>query len=460
MINIFDTDSYKLSHNQQYPSDMKGMYSYISARGGLYPDTLFFGLQYILEMLAEGVDPQSIHMADELYKDHGVPFNKEMWLDMCKCYNGQFPIVIQAVPEGMVVPTGSVLVSVECLDPRFFKLIVSHIETKLLRVWYPSTVATVSHHVKKMLMPMQQMSCDKMDTLAFKLHDFGSRATSGFEQSSIGGCAHLTSFLGTDTTAALSLAKTIYDTDNAGFSIPAMEHSTVTSWGMINEEKAYENMVRQFAQPGKMFACVVDSYDTINAVRMWGSSHLREMVKNSGATVVLRPDSGDPLVLVPEILDMLAATYGYAVNTKGYRLLNSVRVIQGDGMNPNTIESLAQTVVKRGYSLDNVAFGMGGALLQKVNRDTQGFAMKCSAGLFDGKWVGVRKEPKTDPGKASLAGRVKLVHSDGKYVNVDMDADTLWRDKGEGVVMQTVFSNGAMFNKTTLKEVRERTKTW
>lgn len=43
--------------------------------------------------------------------------------------------------------------------------------------------------------------------------------------------AHLVNFAGTDTVEALLYARRYYGADMAGFSVPAMEHSTVTSWG-------------------------------------------------------------------------------------------------------------------------------------------------------------------------------------------------------------------------------------
>ena len=77
------------------------------------------------------------------------------------------------------------------------------------------------------------------------------------------------------------------------------------------------------------------------------------------------------------------------INGKGYRVLNHVRVIQGDGINPDTIRAILQRITGDGYAADNVAFGMGGALLQRLDRDTQKFALKCSAARVDGEWVDV-----------------------------------------------------------------------
>jgi nicotinamide phosphoribosyltransferase len=59
----------------------------------------------------------------------------------------------------------------------------------------------------------------------------------------------------------------------AAFSIPAAEHSSICAWGKENEVEAYRNMLRQFAKPGALVACVSDSYDLWNAItNLWGQA--------------------------------------------------------------------------------------------------------------------------------------------------------------------------------------------
>ena len=47
------------------------------------------------------------------------------------------------------------------------------------------------------------------------------------------------------------------------YSIPASEHSTITSWGKEGELDAFENMLVQF--PTGLVACVSDSFDVYRA---------------------------------------------------------------------------------------------------------------------------------------------------------------------------------------------------
>ena len=68
-----------------------------------------------------------------------------------------------------------------------------------------------------------------------------------------------------------------------------------------------------------------------------------------------------------------------------------------------------------GFSADNIAFGSGGGLLQKLNRDTLKFAFKCAAVVVDGQEREVFKNPVTDHGKRSKSGRMKLVKAEGPH---------------------------------------------
>ena len=243
----------------------------------------------------------------------------------------------------------------------------------------------------------------------------------------------------------------------AGYSIPAAEHSTITSWGREREVDAYRNMLRQFGKPGAIVAVVSDSYDIYRAIsEHWGTT-LRDEVIASGATLVIRPDSGDPVDVVAESLRRLDEAFGHTLNGKGYRVLNHVRVIQGDGINPDTIRAILQRITGDGYSADNVAFGMGGALLQRLDRDTQKFALKCSAARVEGAWIDVYKDPVTDAGKTSKRGRMRLLRrlDDGSLHTValppsgDEALPTGFED-----AMVTVWENGRLLHDQRLDDIR------
>jgi len=454
---ILNTDSYKVSMLKQYPAGTTGVYSYIESRGGRYDRTVMFGLQaFIKEYLLEPITQSDIDIADELLTAHGLPFPRAMWQHILDKHNGYLPVVIRAVPEGTVVPVRNVLATIENTDPECFAL-TTWLETALLRaIWYPTTVATQSHKIRQVILAALEKTGDPT-LIDFKLHDFGARGVSSFESAGIGGAAHLVNFMGSDTVTGVLYAREYYNAGIAGFSIPAAEHSTITSWGREGEVDAYRNMLTQFAKPGSIVAIVSDSYDIYNAVdKLWGET-LRQQVIDSGATVVIRPDSGDPDIVCRQLVQKLDAKFGSTVNSKGFKVLNNVRLIQGDGVNENTIRMILGSFQAYGYSADNIAFGMGGALLQQVDRDTQKFAMKCSSAQINGTWVDVQKDPITDSGKKSKAGRVQLWTNSGGEFASGVTAPTGWTDKGIGgwtPALVEVFRDGKLVTEYTFEQVR------
>ena len=461
---LLNTDSYKASHWLQYPPGTDATFFYVESRGGTYDRTVFFGLQAILkEYLARPVTHADVDEAQALFAAHGEPFNEHGWRHVVDNRRGHVPVRIRAVPEGSVVPTHNALMTVESTDPKAF-WVPSYLETMLLRVWYPVTVATISWHARQVIRQFLERTSDDVEgQLPFKLHDFGSRGASSVESAAIGGTAHLVNFLGTDTVSALRLARAHYHEPMAGLSIPAAEHSTITAWGREREVDAYRNMLRKFARPGALVAVVSDSYDVFHAIREhWGRA-LRDEVIASGATVVVRPDSGDPVAVVHQCLELLDEAFGHTVNGKGFRVLRHVRVIQGDGINPTSIRAILERITSAGYATDNVTFGMGGALLQKLDRDTQQFALKCSAARVDGRWIDVYKDPVTDRGKQSKRGRQMLLrHREyGSYRTITVPADATSPTQvdlplGYDDAMATVWEDGRLASDWTLAAIRAR----
>ena len=450
---ILDTDSYKASHWLQYPSGTTAIYSYLESRGGKYAQTVFFGLQYILKKyLSQPVETWMVEEAKQFFQAHGEPFNEEGWMYIAQDLKGHLPIRIRAVAEGSVVPTHNVLMTIESTDPKAFWL-VSWLETLLLRVWYPTTVATQSWHLKQIILNYLHKTADDPEAeIGFKLHDFGARGVSSCESSGIGGMSHLVSFQGSDTVQGVLYANHYYQHPMAAYSIPAAEHSTITAWQREGEAAAYQNMLNQFAKPGSLVAVVSDSYDIWNAVdHLWGEQ-LQQQVIDSGATLVIRPDSGDPATVVGKVLEILDRRFGSTINSKGYKVLNHVRVIQGDGVNEKSLVEILETVEKLGFSITNVAFGMGGALLQKLNRDTQKFAVKCSQVVVNGQEISVYKDPVTDPGKRSKKGRLDLLKIEGEYQTVAETEETVPISK-----LVTVYENGFLAKEYTFDQVRNQT---
>lgn len=448
----FLTDSYKVTHWKQYPRYISYVSSYFEPRrGAKFNETVFFGLQYQLKNYLEGkvVTKEKIDEAEELVNDHfkARVFPRHLWEYIICEHDGMLPIVIKAVAEGTVVKESNVMMTVKNTDPKCSWL-TNYLESLLVQCWYPSTVASQSREMKKILMHSLHKTGDSSG-IDFKLHDFGFRGVTCPEQAAIGGAAHLINFQGTDNLVATAMLKRFYSERMAGFTIPASEHSTITSWGKENEILACKNMLDQY--PSGFVACVSDSFNIYNSCEnIWGTQ-LKDQILARDGVLVIRPDSGDPLVVLPKILEILGDKFGYTWNEKGFKVLHpKVRLIQGDGIDLNSLVQITSCIEENKWSTDNLAFGSGGGLLQKVNRDTQKFAFKCSQVTFeDNSTRDVFKDPITDPGKTSKLGELKLVEENGELITVPHN------DPREDRLIP-VFMNGKILVDHKFSEIRSR----
>jgi nicotinamide phosphoribosyltransferase len=453
---ILRTDSYKLTHWKQYPANTESVYSYFESRqGATYPETVFFGLQPLLETLARGIVVDDILEANDVAKLHfgnDQIFNWRGWNLLLERYDGQLPLRIKAVPEGTPVPTGNVLMTVENTDPDFYWL-TNFVESLLTHVWYPSTVATASREVKKTLTAWAELTGADPAGIDFQLHDFGYRGVTTDAAAEIGGAAHLINFKGTDTLPAMVFARDHYQADlnSLAFSVPATEHSVMTSLGREGELQIVNDLLDTY--PTGILSVVSDSYDIYNFVAQLCQEPLKQRILERDGTFVVRPDSGDPSEVALRLVSELWDGFGGTVNARGYRTLNpKVRVLWGDGIGPEDIEKILKKLSYNDFASDNMVFGMGGGLLQKINRDTQRFAFKCSAQYRDGKWVDIQKDP-LHGGKKSKPGRLSLIRipkKDGAYATVPEGSS----ERPDELV--TVFENGQILRRDTFEEIRER----
>jgi len=448
---LLNTDSYKVSHYMQYPSDAQFISSYIESRGGKWKKTVFFGMQMFIEQyMMQPICLNDINEAAEMWGAHGEPFNYQGFVDILRKHNGYWPVDICSIDEGSIVPHHNALVQICNTDPDM-PWVTSFLETALLRaIWYPTTVATNSYECKKVIHDFLRGTGDP-NSISFKLHDFGARGVSSRESAGIGGAAHLVNFMGSDTMEAIRMIREYYDEPMAGFSIPASEHSTITCWGGPDFEiDAFANMIDKFGAKGKIVACVSDSYNIWASAKKWKS--LEPKILEKEMTLVIRPDSGDPVMVVSDLIETLMVEFGHMVNDKGYKVLpKHIRVIQGDGINVTSIEKILDEMLYRNLSADNIAFGMGGALLQQIDRDTMRFAMKASAIYRNGEWFDVYKQPITDQGKVSKKGRLR----------VECDGDGNWttmreRDGSHENKLILRYRNGKVYNRTNFADIRER----
>merc|ERR1719330_1990260 len=195
----------------------------------------------------------------------------------------------------------------------------------------------------------------------------------------------------------------------------------MTSWTPEGELDAMKNMLDQY--PKGLVACVSDSFDIFQACEQYWGTDLKEQIEQRNGVLVVRPDSGELPDIVLKVLELLESKFGHqkrSANDKTYKLLpDKIRVIQGDGIDIKSMRMILEAMMSAGWAADNLAFGSGGALLQKLNRDTQKCAFKCSYAVVNHQGVDVIKDPITDPGKKSKKGKLTLELNDGKWTTVE-----------------------------------------
>jgi nicotinamide phosphoribosyltransferase len=475
---ICRTDSYKFSHPFAYPAGIKGMTAYGEARVPAYQIIVPFGLQLLLKRyLSQRITMADVDAAAAFSIAHFGKqlFHRAGWEKVVNVYNGYLPLIIRAVPEGTPIHGGQPLYTVTCLDEDLFWL-AAGVETLIQRgVWYPTTIATLDHEIKAEIRRFYEISGADMGLLPFSLHDFGGRGVTCAEQAEIGGAAHLVHFMGSDTVEGILTANFYYNEPMSAFSVFATEHAIECSWGSGKDE-AVQYIAHQLrtakARGLSIVSIVIDGFDVYREAELI-CTVLRDEIIASGVKVVFRPDSGDMLEVVPRLLRLQETAFGYELTAKGYKRIKYVGIIQGDGVDHMAIKTLLGNILAMNYSADCVIFGSGGALLQKVNRDTFKFAQKACSILVEEvvpgercewvepdevvlRWRGISKNPITDPGKKSKEGLLTLVRSKmtGELMTARLDQGPLNEEFED--VHQLVYHTGEFFNETALSEVRER----
>lgn len=478
---------------------------------------VFFGLNYLMKKHLQGpqvtesnVNAAAEHVANymanptkkppDIKNDYSL-FPYGDWMAIATgCYDtpgtkspdikpGHLPISIEALPEGSLIMPNIPCFKITNTHPRFYWL-PNYLETLVAQVWYPITVATQSREIRRQLMaysiishrrtfmgnPITEKMCtDENDegaqeldtTMSFDLLDFGYRGVSSYETAGIGSLAYYTSgFQGSDTVAGVEFGRVFYNKSNTfqdrfdtamATSIPAAEHSTVTSWVQVNhqtEVEAAQSELDSFVNFMRVYkdsfavALVSDGFNVWNAIKkQWSNAAMVDLLKDrvcQSKVSIFRPDSGEGIEALPQYVKLLiqhvvpkideALKEGNSSAEKpdyerGDVTFQSVgagglRVLQGDGVRLDTLPLMLASVVANGLCVDTVHFGSGGGLLQKVDRDSLSCAFKCCAmhvpvkdemGDDTFKTFEIGKKP-ISGGKTSFAGDpVVTMKPDNKY---------------------------------------------
>lgn len=467
---ILNSDSYKTTHWFQLPEGTTSMYSYIESRGTDhdFSKVVVWGYTAIIKkFLMTPVTMSDVERAKRFIDRHIKPgvFNYEGWKYIVEQHGGKLPLRIRALPEGTVLPLRNVMLAVEPTDSKCAWL-VSYFEPLLLQIWYTSTVASISYSIRETIKGFfdKTVDDDRFGSLDFKLHDFGFRGASSPESAEIGGGGHLLSFLGSDTMRAISGLYDYYnlheedDASMPAFSVIATEHSTMCANSDADRRDdlgALEMSVRILEKEGGIVSAVADTYDVFRFVERVGGE-FKDRIIASGGTFVVRPDSGEPTVIPVQIISQLLDSFGYTVNKKGYKVLpDCIRVLQGDGVNGQTIRVILEKLDELQISAENIVFGMGGALLQHCDRDWLKFAMKGSALEVNGEWRDLYKDPITDSVKRSKKGRVTTFKdADGVYFSDRMELAQVNHNITDQMVV--VYENGELLVDENFSTIRAR----
>lgn len=476
-------DFYKLAHRAMYPKGTETVYSTWTPRASRMRDVnevVVFGNQaFVKKFLIDFFNENFFsRKKEDVVAEYarivkftlGDPSPSTKHIEELHDL-GYLPLLIKALPEGTVVPLRVPTLTIQNTDKRFFWL-TNYIETLAsCELWPCYTAATIAREYRKILDGSAKKTVGNTDFVMFQGHDFSMRGMIGLEAGMLTGMGHLTQFAGTDTIPAILSAEYYYkanvEKELVGTSIPATEHSIQCAYG---DDMEYLKNMLSVVHPSGFVSIVSDGYDFWDVIGRVLPALKKDIMARTGGPlgdkVVIRPDSGDPVLIVcgdPDgktelerkgAVEALWDIFGGTLTEKGYKLLDShIGLIYGDAITLNRAQEIMNRLAEKGFASINVVFGIGSYTYQYNTRDTFGFAIKSTACVINGKEKQIFKNPKTDDGiKKSQKGKVhvyrnsagKIVFSDGHSLASDLSTDLL----------RPIFKDGVALNEQTFSEIR------
>lgn len=344
---------------------------------------IFSGMQHIIERLfLDPVTHEELERAEEFYRSRkyksdgslaDFEFAKPLWLRIINEFGGRIPIQIDAMPEGSTVYPGEPVIRVRNTVPGFGPM-AAWFEPHLVQAWSCSERATAARHWleynRGMIRRLEpKLTKDEVDFFASTMmHDFGARAAAVPQENEFVAMQHLYCFSGTDTMEASYRAWQAGAPSHIGGSIWALAHRIVQ--GFVKEGDCYETLYNQ-AENNSLLSFVGDCYDFERAVR----DHLLPLAKRSeeeqnGKVVVARPDSGDPLAHIMFVVGTAWENGLFEKLPNGMVGMTSLRFIQGDSMNFNTMRMINDHLIDNGFLPHRCGiYGVGGHLRNSISRD-------------------------------------------------------------------------------------------
>ena len=481
-------DFYKISHKSLYPQDTELIYSTWTARNSLkkgIDEVVFFGLQafvkeYLIDYFNNNFFNRTVeHVVEEYVRviKYCLDVENPDTQHIKALHNlGYLPVQIKAVKEGTLVPIKCPMITIENTLPEFF-WITNYLETIMSNMlWQPTTSATIAYEYKKILTEYAKATYGENaeNIVNFQCHDFSMRGMSSLESAKSSGAGHLLSFTGSDTIPAILYMEDFYNADVQqeviGKSIPATEHSIQSAYGK-DELASFKHILTE-VYPEGYISIVSDTWDLWNVIESV-IKPLKDIIMHRQGKFVVRPDSGDPVKVIcgdPEgetyaeqcgVVELLWQIFGGTMSDKGYKLLDThIGCIYGDAISLERCEEICRQLKANGYASTNMVFGVGSFSYQYNTRDTFGFALKSTYGVFGGEERFLSKDPITDSGvKKSQKGMVVVYkgrHCKLKYIDeLDVRRYRQAMDSRQNL-LEVVFNDGELYRDQNLKDIRRR----
>jgi len=473
-------DGYKIDHRRQYPTGTTKVYSNWTPRMSRIEGqdrVVFFGLQYFLKKYLmeefENFFREDEHYVCQKYakRINGYLGPNKVGVEHISALHrlGYLPLEFRAVPEGTFVPLRVPMLTVENTHPDFAWL-VNYFETIMSsELWMPCTSATTSSIMRKIINKAADDTGSIPELCQWQGHDFSFRGMAGVESAALSGAGHLVFFTGTDTIPAIDLIEEYYGKDLdpnyfIGGSVAATEHSVMCAGGEESELTTFSRLLDLY--PSGIFSVVSDTWDLWKVLTEILPA-LKDRIMSREGKVVIRPDSGDPVLIIcgdpnapagtPEskgVVELLWNLFGGTVTPKGFKLLDShIGTIYGDSINRERATAIVDGLKKKGFASGNIVFGIGSYTYQFVTRDTFGFAMKATWVEINGKGIDIFKKPKTDSGfKNSAKGRLAVLKDlNGKFELINQATEA----QEASSYLIPVWKDGKLLVEYNFKDVRE-----
>ena len=451
---IFLVDSYKIPHRDMYPDGMELLWSTWTPRSDKIaiqaqrqlplapPEIIFFGLSMAIQKLTREYGAWFRRDTDEVIEEYINFVKLFLKVDTDGAHirelheHGEMPLRIFALPEGTVTKTGVCQLVIFNTGGPQFAWFTNYVESVLSTLmWKPATSANIARNYRTLSNRFADLTCEDNGHphIQWQQHDFSFRGLSGVEDSESSAIGHLLFFNGTDTVPSLFAANAMYHDFNIGDygSVPATEHSVMCAWGKDDELETFSRLLDKY--PEGILSVVSDTWDFWHVLTNILPA-LKDKIMARNGKLVIRPDSGDPIKIIngdPDApfgspahwgaVKLLGDVFGYAVNSKGFRELDShIGLIYGDSITLDRAEAIYTGLARNEWAANNVVLGIGSYTYQATTRDVWGFAMKATAIKINGEEIPIFKDPKTDDGiKKSFKGFCTTRVIDGEYRTVD-----------------------------------------